>query len=92
MLPQEVTRGTVICMETDPTLAALDSLRRKREAGKAAEKATPGAIEDALRAGKSAAEIARHLGVSESYVRGIRRAKGLQDRRYAHLKPPRADV
>jgi hypothetical protein len=78
-------------METDPILAALDALRRKREAGETAVKATPGAIEGALKAGKTAAEIARHLGVSEGYVRGIRREKGLQDPRYAHLKPPRTE-
>lgn len=76
-------------METDPTFAGLESLRRKREAGKAAEKATPAAIVDALKAGKTAADIARHLGVSEGYVRGIRRLNGLQDQRYAHVQPPK---
>jgi DNA-binding CsgD family transcriptional regulator len=88
LLPEHAS-GTVICMETDPTFAALDALRRKREAGKAAEKATPTAIVDALKAGKTAADIARHLGVSEGYVRGIRRENKLQDPRYAHLQPPR---
>ena len=72
-------------------LAVLDKLRRDRMEGKAAKKATPDAIVAALKAGKTAAEIARHLGVSEGYVRGIRREKGLQDPRYAHLKPPRAE-
>lgn len=75
-------------METDPTLTALDRLRRRREAGEAATKATPGAIVAALEAGNTAAEIARRLGISEGYVRGIRRDKNLQDPRYAHLKPP----
>jgi DNA-binding CsgD family transcriptional regulator len=75
-------------METDPTLKALDRLRRRREAGEAATKATPDAIVAALEAGNTAAEIARRLGISEGYVRGIRREKKLQDPRYAHLKPP----
>lgn len=79
-------------MEKDPVFAALDALRRKREIGKAAEEATPGAIVDALKAGKTAADIARHLGVSEGYVRGIRRENKLQDPRYAHLEPPRRAV
>ena len=76
-------------MDTDPTLKALDALRRKREAGEEAVMATPDAITAALEAGNTAAEIARRLGVSEGYVRGIRRKKGLQDPRYAHLEPPR---
>lgn len=71
-------------------LAVLDKLRRDRNEGRAAKRATPGAIVDALKAGKTAADIARHLGVSEGYVRGIRRENKLQDPRYAHLKPPRA--
>ena len=77
-------------METDPTLKALDALKRRREAGEEAVKATPAAIVAALKAGHSAAEIARRVGVSEGYVRGIRRENGLQDERYAHLRPPRA--
>ncbi len=81
----------MIRMETDPTFKALDALKRKREAGEEAVKSTPAAIVDALKAGKTAADIARHLGVSEGYVRGIRRANGLQDPRYAHVKPPRAE-
>lgn len=75
-------------LSSSEVVAMLESLRREREEGHEAVRETPGAIEDALRAGKSAAEIARHLGISESYVRGIRREKGLQDPRYAHLRPP----
>lgn len=78
-------------METDPTLKALDTLKRRREAGEEAVKATPAAIVDALKAGHSAAEIARRVGVSEGYVRGIRREHGLQDPRYKHLQPPRSE-
>lgn len=88
----EHASGTVICMETDPTLAALDVLRRKREAGEAAVEATPDAIVAALKAGNTAAEIARRLKISEGYVRGIRRKNGLQDQRYAHVKPPRPEA
>jgi len=80
----------VIDMTREESLSQLDSLRAAREAGEAAIKATPGAIKTALIEGITAAEIGRRLGVSEGYVRGIRRKEGLQDERYAHLKPPTA--
>lgn len=87
-MPQEPPAGIVIDMTPDKALAALDGLLRDREAGEAAVKATPGAIVDALKAGVTAAEIARRLKMSEGYVRKFRREAGLQDQRYAHLKPP----
>lgn len=75
-------------MTPDEALAALEDLRLKREAGKAAEVATPEAIIDALKTGATAAEVARRIGLSEGYVRKFRRQAGLQDQRYAHLQPP----
>lgn len=73
-------------------LAKLDQLRRRREAGEAATRATPAAVRDALAAGITAAEIARRLNVSEGYVRRFRREAGLQDPRYAHLRLPTRDA
>lgn len=73
-------------------LAKLDQLRRRREAGEAAAKATPAAVREALAVGITAAEIARHLNLSEGYVRRFRREAGLQDPRYAHLRPPARDA
>lgn len=84
----ELTAGTVIDMTPDEALTALDELRAARVAGKAAEDATPGAVVEALKTGVTAAEIARRIGLSEGYVRKFRRQAGLQDKRYAHLKPP----
>lgn len=77
-------------MTPDEALAALDELRAAREAGEAAVKATPDAVKAALAAGNTAAEVARRIGMSEGYVRKFRREAGLQDKRYAHLKPPAA--
>lgn len=79
-------------MTPDEALAALDELRAARLAGKAAEEATPGAVVEALKTGVTAAEIARRIGLSEGYVRKFRREAKLQDKRYAHLKPPAATV
>lgn len=87
-MPQEHAAGIVIDMTPDKALAALDKLLRDREAGEAAVKATPGAIVEALKAGVTAAEIARRLKMSEGYVRKFRREAKLQDQRYAHVKPP----
>jgi hypothetical protein len=87
-LSQEPIAGTVIGMTPDEALAALDELRAAREAGDQAVKDTPKAVVDALAAGNTAAEVARRIGMSEGYVRKFRREAGLQDKRYAHLKPP----
>lgn len=71
-------------------LARLDTLRPKREAAEKVIAQTTEAVLDALRAKAPAAEVARRSGLSESYVRTLRRnAKLPPDPRYAHLTPPK---
>jgi len=80
-------------MATDHIITNLRHIRRlRREATTAQERVNevlePGILA-ALKAGISPVTIAAECGVSDSYVRGVRRKHGLPaDPRYAHLQPP----
>lgn len=80
-------------MATNPVIAELRRVRHLREvadeAQKAATDATEPAVLAALKDGIGPTDIAAMSGVSDSYVRSVRRKHGLPaDPRYAHLQPP----
>lgn len=73
--------------------AELDRIGEQRHLAQAAlqsaVKATDPAIVRALKAGFGPSEISRRLGITDSYVRKVRRLEKIPaDPRYAHLKPP----
>lgn len=80
-------------MATDPVVLELRRVRRLREAAataqKAATDATEPAIAAALKAGVVPSVIATEAGVSDSYVRAVRRERKIPaNPSYAHLQPP----
>jgi len=80
-------------MDRDDAIAELRRVKRLREradaAQKAATEATEPAVVAALRAGLRPVEIVKECGVSDSYVRGVRRANEIPaNPSYANLKPP----
>lgn len=81
-------------MDRQEVLAELARVKRLREraaaAQEAATKATDPAIVDALKAGLGPTEIGDAAGVSDGYVRGVRRKHGLPaNPSYAGLTPPK---
>lgn len=80
-------------MNRDDAIAELRRVKRLREradaAQKAATEATEPAVAAALNAGLRPVEIVKECGVSDSYVRGVRRANKIPaNPSYANLKPP----
>lgn len=81
-------------MDKDEAIAELRRIKRLRERAEAAQKAateaTEPAIVGALRAGMRPVEIVNESGVSDSYVRSVRRANKIAPNpSYANLTPPR---
>ena len=80
-------------MDRDEAIAELRRVKRLREradaAQKAATEATEPAVAAALKVGLRPVEIVKECGVSDSYVRGVRRANKIPaNPSYANLKPP----
>lgn len=80
-------------MSKDEAEKRLKALKRLRDRAKAAQKAATDATEPtvvyALEQGLGPARIAELGGVSDGYVRGVRRDHEIPaDPRYAHLRPP----
>lgn len=85
----------LIVMDPDEARQALDALGQRRAktdaASKAVAKDTPPTVEDGLRAGLGPAEIARRAGVTDAYVRRIRKKAQIPPNpKYDYLRPPRA--
>jgi len=80
-------------MSKEDAETRLKALKRLRDRAKAAQKAatdeTEPAVVYALEQGLGAARISELGGVSDGYVRGVRRSHEIPaNPSYAHLKPP----